>query len=232
MSEVWAVVPAAGIGSRMAAELPKQYLPLAGTTVLQQTLARLLDWQGCQAIVVALHPQDDYFEARLDPHAGVETVIGGAERCHSVLAGLDHLAGRADDQDWVLVHDAARPCITSVLLNSLMEALATDPVGGLLALPVADTVKQAGPDQRVARTLPREELWLAQTPQVFRFGLLREALGNALSAGVLVTDEAAAMERAGHSPKLVPGDVANLKITVPADLALAEARLQQEAGNP
>ncbi len=218
----WGVIPAAGQGTRMGAGRPKQYLELAGRRVLEHTLERLAADPRIAGIVVALGP-DDADWGRLTMPAGVEvrTVTGGAERCHSVLNALASLAGRAAPTDWVLVHDAARPCLRPTDLSRLLDTLAEDPIGGLLAVPVRDTMKRAGAGDRVEATVDRSGLWHALTPQMFRVQALREALGKAIAAGVPVTDEAAAMEWAGHRPRLVTGAGDNLKITRPEDLPLA-----------
>ncbi len=218
----WGVIPAAGKGTRMGAERPKQYLELAGRAVLEHTLERLAADSRIAGIVVALGSEDADWE-RLTSPAGVEvrTVTGGAERCHSVLNALRSLVDRAAADDWVLVHDAARPCLRPADLARLLDTLADDPVGGLLAVPVRDTMKRADAGDRVAETVDRGGLWHALTPQMFRLQALREALEAAIAAGVLVTDEAAAMERAGHHPRLVAGAGDNLKITRPEDLPLA-----------
>ncbi len=225
----WGVIPAAGKGTRMGAERPKQYLELAGRTVLEYTLERLAADPRIAGIVVALGP-DDADWRRLAMPAGVEvrTVPGGAERCHSVLNALELLAGHAAADDWVLVHDAARPCLRPADLSRLLDILAGDPVGGLLALPVRDTMKRAGAGDHVDTTVDRSGLWHALTPQMFRLRALREALAGAIAAGVLVTDEAAAMEWAGHRPRLVAGAGDNLKITRPEDLPLAEYYLARQ----
>lgn len=221
---LWCLVPAAGRGTRMGTHTPKQYLSLAERPLLAWTLEALLALSP-RALVLVVAPQDDRARdlAGLDPR--VETVPnGGAERAHSVLAGLEHLDGRAANDDWVLVHDAARPCLDPALARRLLTAIADHPVGGLLALPVADTVKQAAAGDGapcVEATLDRRALWLAQTPQVFRFAALREALAAALAAGTPVTDEASAMEAAGQRPLLVEGSAANLKVTRAEDLPLA-----------
>ncbi|WP_459864287.1 2-C-methyl-D-erythritol 4-phosphate cytidylyltransferase [Endothiovibrio diazotrophicus] len=225
----WAVVPAAGVGARMKAAVPKQYLPLAGRTVIEQTLARLGVHPRIDGIVVALGAEDGYWEG-LDFRCErrLERVDGGAERCHSVLNALARLAAFADAADWVLVHDAARPCLRGEDVNRLIERLADHPVGGLLAVPVRDTMKRADAAGEVVRTEERIGLWHALTPQMFRLGVLREALAGALAAGQLVTDEASAMEWAGHRPLLVEGHADNLKITRPEDLALAEFYLRAQ----
>ena len=225
----WAVVPAAGSGKRMNAEVPKQYLQLCGQSVLQHTLQRLLDFNLYEAIVVALAQDDDRFnELPVAGDARIDRVVGGAERSDSVLAGLDRLKGRAAEDDWVWVHDAARPCVSESEMRDLQEALSASANGALLARPVVDTVKMADAEGRVSQTLDRSLLWLAQTPQVFRYKALSEALIQAREQGWLITDEASAMERAGGNPLLVPGLSSNIKITRAGDLQLAESYLLQE----
>ena len=219
----WAVVPAAGSGARMGGAVPKQYLELAGVAVLQRTLDALLAWKGLEAVVVALAPGDSRWSAlSAAHHPRVMVTEGGAERSDSVLRGLRRLGDTAAMEDWVLVHDAARPCLRLEDLERLVRTLAEDPVGGLLAVPIAETVKRADAEARVLETVPREGLWLAQTPQLFRYGLLLEALEAARAAGAVITDEASAVEGAGARPRLIAGDPANIKITRPEDLPLAE----------
>lgn len=228
----WALVPAAGSGRRMGAGLPKQYLPLAGKPVIDHTLQCLLDHPRIEQVVVALAPQDDWWQqSQLADNPRIRRVAGGRERCHSVLNGLHELqqSTAAADGDWVLVHDAARPCLRHQDIDRLIEQLADDPVGGLLAVPLHDTVKSAGPGLRVLDTLPRERLWRAFTPQMFRLSALTGALQKALASGWPVTDEASAMEQAGHAPKLVEGHSDNIKITRPEDLELAAFYLRQQA---
>ncbi|MCX2982134.1 2-C-methyl-D-erythritol 4-phosphate cytidylyltransferase [Halieaceae bacterium IMCC14734] len=225
----WGVVPAAGIGSRMGAEVPKQYLPLAGSTVLEQTLHNMLGWGMLSGITVALHPQDRWWHSlELATNPSIESVTGGEQRCDSVLAALIALEDRAAPMDWVLVHDAARPCVRGQEVRTLCEAVADDAIGGLLALPVAETVKRSDASGRVSETLDRTSLWLAQTPQMFRYAALRESLAAAIAGDDPVTDEAAALERAGHRPLLVAGHRGNLKITRPEDLTLAAIALGSE----
>ena len=219
----WAVVPAAGSGARMGGAVPKQYLDLAGIPVLQRSLDALLAWESLEALVVALAPGDKRWqELSAAQNPRVMTVEGGAERSDSVLSGLQRLAGSAADSDWVLVHDAARPCLHLEDLRRLVSELAADPVGGLLAVPVSETVKRADAEGRVLDTVPRDGLWLAQTPQLFRYGVLCEALAAAKSGGAAVTDEASAVELSGARPRLIAGDPGNIKITRPEDLLLAE----------
>jgi 2-C-methyl-D-erythritol 4-phosphate cytidylyltransferase len=214
----------------MGAAIPKQYLPLAGKTVLEHTLTRLLAHPRITEVMVALGTDDGHWPALgLARDGRIRRVDGGAERCHSVLNALDALAGRAAPDDWVLVHDAARPCVRTQDLTSLMAELASDPVGGILAIPVRDTMKRGDEQGRIRATEERTGLWHALTPQMFRLEPLRRALRQALADGFLVTDEASAMEHAGARPRLVEGHGDNIKITRPGDLALAEFYLTQQA---
>jgi len=221
MTSHYAIVPAAGSGSRFGAEMPKQYLEIDGRPVLYHTLARLCASPTLARVVVVLAPDDSQWR-RFDCWATLgerllPVFAGGATRAASVLAGLQALAGVAAEDDWALVHDAARPCLDEAALCRLIDAVRDDPVGGILAVPVADTLKRADADRRIAATEPRDGLWQAQTPQMFRYGLLCRAL----AAATQVTDEAGAIEALGLSPRLVVGDASNLKVTYPADLALA-----------
>ena len=214
----------------MGAGVPKQYLPLAGRPVIEHTLARLAAEPRIAGIVVALAEGDGHW-ARVRRPAGtpVLTAPAGPERAWSVLGALERLAAETHADDWVLVHDAARPCVRTEDVARLIDALAEDPVGGLLAVPVRDTLKAVDGDGRVRETVPRADLWHALTPQMFRLGMLREALAAALGAGEAVTDDAAAMERAGFRPRVVEGSADNIKITRPEDLALAELLLARQA---
>ncbi len=215
----WLVVPAAGSGRRMGADTPKQYLTLAGATVVDHALAPFLSDARCRGVVVALAPGDPRWSSTAssrDPR--VRTVDGGVERRDSVAAGLAAIAAQGGtDDDWVLVHDAARPCLARADLERLLDALPAAADGALLAVPVADTLKRADEEGRSAGTVDRRGLWRALTPQAARLGLLREALRAAPAA----TDEASALEAAGHRPRLVPGAATNVKVTEPADLEFA-----------
>jgi 2-C-methyl-D-erythritol 4-phosphate cytidylyltransferase len=227
----WLIVPAAGSGRRFGAAMPKQYLDLAGKTIIEHALAPFLADPRCQQIIVALDPGDQKFhQLPVARDARVRTVAGGAQRCDSVRQAALQVEAGADD--WVLVHDAARPCLTAADRDALIEALAADAVGGLLATPLADTLKLADAGQRVIDTPSRQSLWRALTPQMFRLQVLRAALLAANSAGREPTDEAQAVEWAGFAPRLVPGRADNLKVTSPSDLALVAAVLAQrsEAG--
>lgn len=230
MAECWALVPAAGVGRRMGMATPKQYLRLGQRTVLEHTLAALQAEPRIQGVVVVTGAGEPTAEGLLGANESrpVLRATGGAERADSVLNGLERLAGRAGPDTWVLVHDAARPCLRREDLSRLIDTLAEDPVGGLLGTPVRDTMKRADAEGRVETTVPREGLWHALTPQMFRLGLLQQAVRRAVAAGERVTDEASAMEGAGHRPRLVEGHSDNLKITRPEDLLLAEFYLRQQ----
>ncbi len=220
MSERYhAVVPAAGGGSRLGAAQPKQYLDLAGDCMLYRTLDALLAEPRLSSLLVVVSPED----ARRPPAGRFDervrfAAVGGATRADSVAAGLDQLDAAAED--WVLVHDAARPGLSPVALARLIDEVGDDPVGGLLAMPVADTVKRSNDAGRVAATVDRDRLWAAQTPQMFRAGVLRQALAGERSG---ITDEASAIERLGLYPLLVRGEAGNFKVTLAEDLTLARA---------
>ncbi len=218
----WAVVPAAGSGRRMGAAIPKQYLKLAGRRVIDHTLERLLEHPGIEAVYVVISAGDELWrdcEYAGDPR--VTIVEGGEQRCHSVLNALRMLKSRAADHDWVLVHDAARPCLSRKDLDHLIHYLMQHPVGGLLGVPVRDTLKAVDSEGRVERTVSRDGLWHALTPQMFRLGLLHQALESVIDNGAFVTDDASAIELAGYHPLMVEGDAGNIKITRPEDLQLA-----------
>jgi 2-C-methyl-D-erythritol 4-phosphate cytidylyltransferase len=219
----WAVIPAAGVGSRMQSEIPKQYLRVSGRCVLEHTLDCFCSHPRITGIVVVLAAGDNHWKGLPGfRHARVMTAPGGVERFHSVLNGLRHLHDRAGQSDWVLVHDAVRPCLHHADIDALIEAVRDHPVGGLLALPVRDTMKRADASGEVIETVSRGGLWHALTPQMFRLAMLEQAIERAIDESILITDEAQAMERCGHRPLLVEGRADNIKITRPGDLALAE----------
>ena len=225
-SQVIAVVPAAGIGSRMLSECPKQYLSIGNKTILEHSLDALLAHPAISRVIVALNPQDTYFAhlaAANDPR--IIPVIGGKDRADSVLAGLN----AASQAEWVLVHDAARPCLHLSDLTRLLALMQHSKVGGILAAPVRDTMKRSTTDavDTIAHTVEREALWHALTPQLFPLALLRECLERALREGATITDEASALEYCGYHPQLVSGRSDNLKVTRPEDLALAAFYLTQ-----
>lgn len=217
---LWAVVAAAGTGTRFGAQTPKQYQQIKGRAVILWALAPLLARSDVAGVAVVVAAGDGRWEECRPADDRLATAVGGSTRAASVASGLAAFAGRAADDDWLLVHDAARPCLADEDLDRLIRRLADDPVGGLLAAPVADTLKRER-DGRVAATVDRGRLWRALTPQMFRYGLLRGALAAAPDA----TDEAAAVERAGYRPLLVAGRADNLKVTTREDLALARAVL-------
>ncbi len=226
MTKFWAVIPAAGIGKRMQADKPKQYLLLNGKTVLEQTLDKLCAHPRINGIIVATSRQDPYWPAlKLENRESIIRVEGGKERCHSVLNSLQLLLHKADADDWVLVHDAARPCIRTADIDKLIQAIQYHPVGGLLGLPVSDTLKQCDSKHTIVSTIPRQNLWRALTPQMFQLQTLHDALQLALKNNQLVTDEASAIELSGLNPKIIEGHADNIKITRPFDLTLAASYL-------
>ena len=223
----WAVVPAAGVGKRMNADRPKQYLELAGKTVIEHTLYRLLSADVFAAVAVAISVEDPYWpELDVSVHEKVITAAGGKERADSVLSALKSIRDLASDNDWVLVHDAARPCITATDIHFLIDSLMDDPVGGILALSSHDTLKnvQSG---SILGTLDRSHIWRALTPQMFRYGSLKQALEMA-EGNPAITDEASALELQGLQPKIVEGRRDNIKITRPEDLALAQFYMEHQ----
>ncbi len=226
-SRCYALVPCAGVGQRAGAGGPKQYAPLAGRAVVAHTLAALAAVKRIKHTLVVLAPDDQVFEQHTEGQRAWVARSGGATRAETVAAGLRALRKRGvADGDWVLVHDAARCLVRPELIDRLIDACLDDEVGGLLALPLADTMKQADTTSgqpRVAQTLDRSGKWLAQTPQMFRLGTLQVALA---AAGDEVTDEASAIEFLGHSPLLVQGELDNFKLTWPADFALARRLLE------
>ncbi|MEA1064191.1 2-C-methyl-D-erythritol 4-phosphate cytidylyltransferase [Apirhabdus apintestini] len=220
-----AIVPAAGIGSRMQAERPKQYLTLGDKTILEHAVAGLLRNPRISRVIVAVSPHDSWFDAlAVAKHPQVIKTTGGARRADSVLAGLH----AAEDAEWALVHDAARPCLHPDDLACLLAAAQVSQTGGILATPVRDTMKRAEPGaSRIAHTVDRDDLWHALTPQLFPLVLLRDCLIRALNEGAAVTDEASALEYCGFHPQLVRGRADNIKVTQPEDLALAEFYLNR-----
>ncbi|MFJ5444904.1 2-C-methyl-D-erythritol 4-phosphate cytidylyltransferase [Methylobacillus methanolivorans] len=222
------LIPAAGSGSRMGGTLPKQYLPLNGKPLIHHALSLFASASRITSVHVVIAPDDALWSQHEVDHGSKVVVhaLGGATRAATVLNGLEAIAGQVAEDDWILVHDAARPGLSMVMLDRLLDSLQEDAVGGLLAIPLADTLKRADAGQRVAKTEPRDGLWQAQTPQMFRYALLKQALQQ---AGGVPTDEAQAVEALGFSPKLVPGELRNLKITYPQDLQLAEAILLADA---
>ncbi len=222
------IVPAAGVGSRMQADVPKQYLTIHGITILEHTIACLLQHPQVDKIVIAVSDGDPYFSTlslARDPR--VVRVAGGNERADSVLSGLNYLDAHLTDYQWVMVHDAARPCLAVEDIDKLILSCLPHEVGGILASPVRDTMKRGDGNNQIQTTVERADLWHALTPQMFRQVALKQALSSALEQGANITDEASAMEWIGSTPLLVNGRADNIKVTQPEDLALAEFYLQK-----
>lgn len=228
MPKVFALVPAAGHGTRIGDPVPKQYLPVAGQPMMYHSIRALAAVSRIERIFVILSPMDRHWAnhdwsrvaARLETIPG-----GGAHRPETVLNALRALDGRVAKDDWILVHDAARPCIETELVEQFLDEMGDDPIGGLLAMPVADTLKRAEDGQRVVETVSRTHLWRAQTPQMFRYDLLRRGLERKPDA----TDESQAVEALGHAPRLVEGENSNVKVTFAEDLEIAEMILLRRA---
>lgn len=225
-----AIVPAAGSGRRFGSAIPKQYLPLHGATVLEHTLRLLLSLEQLERIVVVVAADDSRWrDMDVFAEPRIVTAVGGDERCHSVRNGLLKLSELDNGGDWVLVHDVARPCCPRADIEKLMLHLQPHPVGGLLAVPASDTIKRVDGARQIEETVDRSWLWQAQTPQLFRFHVLLDALNHCLGLGMHVTDEAQAVEALGWQAQVVEGSRRNIKITRPEDLALAEFFLQENA---
>jgi 2-C-methyl-D-erythritol 4-phosphate cytidylyltransferase len=234
--EIWAVIPAAGIGKRMQSDIPKQYLMLIDRPVIEHTIDRLLAVDQVKGIVVSIRADDPHWpDVQIKSDKPVLVAAGGKERCHSVMNALDVLSkqpGYKPETTWALVHDAVRPCVSVSDIQNLINTAAGTESGGLLAMPVRDTMKRQDDHQRVKHTVDRTGLWHALTPQLFACEQLSSALESALAEGFLVTDESSAMEHAGHHPGLVRGGEDNIKITRPADLRLAELYLKSLSEMP
>jgi 2-C-methyl-D-erythritol 4-phosphate cytidylyltransferase len=234
LSQYSVVVPAAGIGKRMKTDCPKQYLHIAGKTIIEHTLTNLLEHSQVRCVIVVLNPNDTLFaQLPIANHPCIEVVQGGRERCDSVLAGLNYLS---DNEEWVLVHDAARPCFTATDLSALLQLAEQGGIGGILATPVRDTMKRAfdvnvNGQNIVKHTESREHLWHALTPQFFKLATLKKALNTATERKINITDEASAVEILGEKVSLVKGSASNIKITQPEDLLLAEFYLTQNKLN-
>jgi len=223
---ITAIVPAAGVGSRMKADRPKQYLTIQSKTILEHTIEKLLAHPSIDKVIVAISKEDPYYDSlSISQNPNVIRVAGGDERADSVLSALEYVQTQGGS-DWVMVHDAARPCVASNDINKLIAQASAHPVGGILAAPVRDTMKR-GDSRGISETVDRENLWHALTPQMFRSKTLFDALSEALQNNVAITDEASAIEWKGYSPLLVAGRSDNFKITQPEDLALAEFYLSQ-----
>ncbi|MEQ8955103.1 MAG: 2-C-methyl-D-erythritol 4-phosphate cytidylyltransferase [Gammaproteobacteria bacterium] len=232
MTKIWAIVPAAGSGSRLQSDLPKQYLQVRGKAILALALQRLLAVDTIEGIVVALAAADSNWKQLQLQDDRIRTCSGGALRQDSVLNGLRRLGDEAADDDWVLVHDAARPCVRTADIEKLIASLWEHDVGGLLGWPVDNTLKRVAGAGAVVETIDRDNCWNAATPQMFRLGMLRQALSQSTEQGQTFTDEAAAIQAMGYTPLMVGGSRDNIKITHEQDLFLAESILQRQETEP
>lgn len=230
---IWGVVPAAGIGSRMKTDRPKQYLDLYGAPVIKHSIETLFSLEKLQGVVVSIAVEDRWWpEVEFDDHWADRIMIaeGGEERSDSVLNALNLLSEKASDDDWVLVHDAARPCLREADLGGMVNKLWNHTVGGILAAPLSDTIKRSDINRGIVETVDRSGLWRALTPQMFRLGMLRSALKQSMEDGISVTDDSQAIEHLGFQPEIVEGDAENMKITHPGDILLAEEIMRRERG--
>jgi 2-C-methyl-D-erythritol 4-phosphate cytidylyltransferase len=232
MPKVFAIVPAAGQGTRIGDAVPKQYIPIAGKPMMFHSIDALAAVGRIERVFVTLSPLDRHWKEHdwsAFPDKIEAVFAGGAHRAGTVFNTLVHLQDRVQKDDWILVHDAARPCILPELVDQFLDEIADDPIGGLLAMPLADTLKTADEQQRVSATIPRLNLWRAQTPQMFRYGMLRRGLENKPDA----TDESQAVESlGGFGPRLVQGENSNIKVTFAEDLFLAEMILKRHGRVP
>ncbi len=224
---LWAVIPAAGSGSRMGSAIPKQYLKLHNKTVLEHTIDCFLSHPKIAGVVIALSVDDQHWSSLQIQNAKLSTVDGGEERSHSVLNALTSLDTKAANNDWVLVHDAARPCLRREDIDHLIATLNEHEVGGVLGVRVSDTVKRTNANNEITETVDRTNLWRAMTPQMFKYGVLKQSIERALQNNQLVTDEASAIEIAGLNPVMVEGHDDNIKITHPQDLIMAERYFEE-----
>lgn len=226
---IWVIIPAAGVGKRMKTDIPKQYLSLNDKPVIEHTLAVFNDCKSVTQVIVAISKEDEYWQSvNSEITKSVHKVDGGKERCDSVLNGLKYLKDKAEPDDWVLVHDAARPCLRNDDLSLLLEKVKDHEVGGILATQVRDTMKRSTDNNMIKETVERDNLWHALTPQMFRYKILNASIESALNQGKTITDEASAVELSGYQPVLIEGHADNLKITRPEDLALAAYYLKQQ----
>ena len=230
MTTFWGVIPAAGVGRRMGGSVPKQYLRLHDVPVIIHTLKKLAATPSIEGIIVVISETDPYWpELNIPVDIPVRVVTGGEHRVHSVFNGVESIASELSNDDWILVHDAARPCVRNEDIVKLIDAVKGHECGGLLATPVRDTMKQAAENNAIKATLDRSTMWHALTPQIFRTPLLLDALSAGLNNPDKITDEASALELQGYSPLLVEGHADNIKITRPEDLALAGFYLKNVA---
>ena len=224
----WVVIPAAGVGKRMGVDKPKQYIEVSNKTIIEHTIKCFLDREEIEKVVVAISNTDEFWpELQISKHEKVITAPGGAERYQSVFNGLKELQDKAEQNDWVLVHDAARPCLSQSAIDRLMIELREHEVGGILAMPCRDTMKRSNEKSEIIDTVERESLWHAQTPQMFKYEKLYSAISDVLEKDIVVTDEAMAIELSGFKPLLVRGQQENIKITHKDDLKYLETYLNE-----
>lgn len=232
--KIWAIVPAGGIGSRMNSAIPKQYLPLNGCTVIEQTLARLCACDSVNQLLIGIAKNDTYWQQSGFENKKLTAVVeAGAERVNTVENCLRYIEQQGGAEDWALVHDAARPCVRVAEMDALIEAVVGHAEGGILAVALSDTIKrgeQTDTANKILQTVPRDDLWRAMTPQLFKVGDLLSAIQTARARNVLITDEASAMETAGVQPLLIPCSPDNIKITLPQDIQFAQMILQAQEG--
>ncbi len=224
----WVVIPAAGVGKRMGIDKPKQYISVYDKTIIEHTINCFIKREEIEGVVVVISETDEYWpKLSISKHEKVITAPGGDERYQSVFNGIHALQNKAEDNDWVMVHDAARPCLNQSAIDRLMINLRTHDVGGILALPCRDTMKKANESGEIVETVERESLWQAQTPQMFKYGKLYSAIEKILNENVVVTDEAMAMELSGYKPMLVQGHQENIKITHKDDIQCLKLYLNE-----
>ncbi|ORU91145.1 MAG: 2-C-methyl-D-erythritol 4-phosphate cytidylyltransferase [Cycloclasticus sp. symbiont of Poecilosclerida sp. N] len=227
-AKIWCVVPAAGVGSRFGEKRPKQYLPFRASTIIDVTIERLSACQEIEKIIVCTHPDDSFSsQSSYVDNPKVEVTAGGLKRADSVLNGIHFIKQQADDNDWVLVHDAVRPCVSLSDIEKLINTTLQTDVGGILAKPIHNTVKDVN-GALVTKTLDRSSLWHALTPQIFKLVDLEKALLAAKKIDAIITDEASAIEQIGIKVQIVEGRSDNIKVTVPSDLALANFYINQQ----
>ncbi len=224
----WVIIPAAGVGTRMGVDKPKQYISVNDKCIIEHTINCFIEREEIEAVVVVISKTDEYWpDLEIARHEKVITAPGGVERYHSVFNGLEVLKGKAEDNDWVLVHDAARPCLNQSAIDRLMINLRSHNVGGILAMPCRDTMKRANESGEISETVERESLWHAQTPQMFKYEKLFTSIEKILSDKVNITDEAMAIELSGYKPMLIQGHQENIKVTNKDDLRYLETYLNE-----
>ena len=219
----WVIIPAAGTGQRMGGDTPKQYVSVCGKTVIEHTINNFIDRKEIESICVSISKSDKYWSTLpISKNKKIITTVGGSERYQSVYNGLSAIKDEADNDDWVLVHDAVRPCLTKSVIDRLITEISSDVVGGILALPCTETMKRINDRNQIEETVNRESIWRAQTPQMFKYGKLFSAIKKVIDENIFITDEAMAMEFSNYKPVVILGDENNIKITHKIDLKQLE----------